>query len=124
MLGGVGTHMRVEAGAWCAAFHCAGMPLEDWLATYDQSRVLMEKGMCLLEAYEEMPPVFGPGADQKCNGRAFISITSVTASGLDHELISEFSSPQDLKDACMASSTIPLVVTSALHREYRGKAVL
>ena len=45
----------------------------------------------------------------QCTGRLFISITVVSLTGFKNRLVSEFTSNQDLFEACLASSTIPFV---------------
>lgn len=48
-------------------------------------------------------------AYKRCCGRLFISISIVTLFGLKNRIISEYTSNDDLFEACCASSTIPFI---------------
>ena len=64
-------------------------------------------------------------AYKKCSGRLFISITVIRNWGrLENVVISEFSSNQDLFEACLASSTIPYITERGGYRLYRGMRVI
>jgi hypothetical protein len=59
-----------------------------------------------------------------CSGRLFISVTRLTMYGFQNEMISEYSSNQDLFECLLASSTIPYVTERSGMRVLRGRYVL
>lgn len=59
-----------------------------------------------------------------CTDRLFISITVLTRYGPVNRIISQFSSNDDLLQACMASSTLPYLTERAGCRTFRGEYVL
>lgn len=56
-----------------------------------------------------MKEMLPENAYQLCTGRLFVSITFLTGWGFENKIISEFTSNEDLFQACLASSTIPYV---------------
>jgi Patatin-like phospholipase len=59
-----------------------------------------------------------------CSDRLFISITVLTRYGPVNKIVSQFSSNDDLLQACMASSTLPYLTERAGCRTFRGEYVL
>lgn len=59
-------------------------------------------------------------AYELCTNRLFISITTITAFGLQNKMISKFNSNDELLQACCASSTIPWVTEPGWYRKFRG----
>lgn len=59
-----------------------------------------------------------------CSGKLFIQITYVTVWGFESGLISEFTSNQDLFEACLASSCIPFMTEKNGLRKFRGRWVI
>ena len=124
-----------SCGAWCAFFIMAGVSTEDWLKSYQLSRMaaLRKPSMTILEIYRDvlwpwLEQALDPDAYLRCSGgRCCISITRfapVTGRPMNW-LVSDFTSNRDLFDACMASSTIPMVTTPGLWApKYRGVRVI
>lgn len=56
-----------------------------------------------------MKEMLPENAYELCNGRLHISITFLTGWGAENKMISEFTSNDDLFQACLASSTIPFI---------------
>jgi hypothetical protein len=122
-----------SAGAWSAMFMAADVSTAHWLKTYTFTRAAMEAGdsSCVLEAYREqilpwLMDVLPPDAYLRCNGRCFLSITVLDKFGFfpRNVIVSEFSSNEDLINACFASSCIPFVVERALGPRFRGQRVV
>ena len=59
-----------------------------------------------------------------CTDRLFISITVLTRYGPVNKIVSQFSSNDDLLQACMASSTLPYLTERGCCRTFRGEYVL
>ena len=84
----------------------------------------------LIDGYRSFIPemlmrIIPEDAYLRCSGRAFISISTVTATGgIANKIVSDFSSNEDLLAACLASCTIPLVSTKQLVSRFRGEVVL
>jgi predicted acylesterase/phospholipase RssA len=121
-----------SAGAWSAMFIAVGISTADWMKTYTFTRAAVESGDSsrVLEAYREqiLPWLFEklpPDAYLRCNGRCFISITVLDKGYLPHNvIISEFTSNEDLVNACFASSCIPFVVERGFGPRFRGQRVV
>lgn len=64
----------------------------------------------------------------RCSGKVFVSITVVDPKkgpgALTNLIVSEFTSRDDLMDACMASSCIPYISDDGLGRKFRGQYVV
>lgn len=115
-----------SAGAWVGLFMLCDFSTANWIETYYLCQERISK--TIHETYEEMWPWaqehLPPNAYEICSGRLFISITEVTWFGLKNHIISEFTSNQDLFEACLASSAIPYLTFPGLIKKYRGMYVL
>ena len=124
-----------SAGAFSAMFMAIGLTSADWLKTYTFTRMAMEAGHSsrVLEAYREqiLPWLCNQlpaDAYKRCSGRCFISITVLgdgRSGWIPHNIIvSEYTSNEDLLNACFASSCIPFVVERTLGPRFRGMRVI
>ena len=59
-----------------------------------------------------------------CTNRLFVSITVLTRYGPVNKIISEYSSNEDLLEACLASSTLPYLTERRGCRTFRGEYVV
>ena len=59
-----------------------------------------------------------------CTNRLFVSITVLTRYGPVNRIVSEFSSNDDLLEACLASSTLPYLTERRGCRMFRGEYVV
>lgn len=115
-----------SAGAWVGLFMLCDFSTSNWIETYYLCRDRITR--TIHDVYEEMWPWaqehLPPNAYEICSGRLFISITEVTWCGLKNHIISEFTSNQDLFEACLASSAIPYLTFPGAIKKYRGMYVL
>jgi hypothetical protein len=122
-----------SAGSWGAMFLLlfmyAGFDNYFWMETFHQAHENPDKP--LLDVYwryyceqlRDNPLLFPADAYKICSGRLFISITELTMTGPKLRIISEFTSNDDLVQACCASSAIPWVTMTEFFRYYRGTYV-
>jgi len=118
-----------SAGAWCSAFYHCGLTTEMWCHSYLKTKLKLDIGLSLLEAYTEINnesfDMFPPDAHERCSGKVFINITTISNFGVvRNTVVSEFATRDDLIDACMASSSIPYLSTAGLGKRYRGELVV
>ena len=59
-----------------------------------------------------------------CTNRLFVSMTVLTRYGPVNRIVSEFSSNDDLLEACLASSTLPYLTERRGCRMFRGEYVV
>jgi hypothetical protein len=115
-----------SAGAWCGLFMLCNLGTEMWVETYYKCRE--RPGMTMHEAYTELWPWMQnhmpENAWEICNGRLFVSVTEVTLFGLKNHMISEYTSNQDVFEACMASSTVPYISLPHMMRRYKDMWVV
>lgn len=115
-----------SAGAWAAMFLLLGITTNDWIETYyacqDRPHVTIH------EAYGSVIPWLKQrlpaNSWEICNHRLHICITEVTLTGFKRHVISEFHSNDDLYEACLASSTIPILSEKSGLRRYRNMWVM
>lgn len=115
-----------SAGAWAAMFLLLGITTNDWIETYyacqDRPYVTIH------EAYESVIPWLKQrlpaNSWEICNHRLHICITEVTMTGLKKHVINEFHNNDDLYEACLASSTIPILSEKAGLRRFRNMWVI
>lgn len=118
-----------SAGAWCAVFMASGLSSTDWLRTYTSTAAAMraESTGHIHAAYREhvwpwLKNALPADAYERCSGRCFLSITVFDP--LPRNLIvSSFTSNDDLFEAALASSLIPLVTSPGLGATFRGMRV-
>lgn len=115
-----------SAGAWCGMFMLTNIGTETWLETYYLCKE--RPNMTMHEAYTDLWPWMRSklphNAYEICSGKLFISITEVTIFGLKNHMISEFSSNDDLFEACLASSTVPYISLPTAMRKFRNMWVI
>lgn len=115
-----------SAGAWGGLFIMTGFSAADWIETYFVCARNLDK--TLLEAYVEIWPfvqtLIPPDAYKQCTGRLFISVTEITMWGLQNRIISEYTSNEDLFQACLASSSIPYLTIRGNYFLFRNKWIL
>ena len=71
-----------------------------------------------------MKDILPEDAYKKCCGRLYISISFFNSWGMiENGIISDFTSNDDLIEACCASSTIPFVTERYGLRRFRGRLV-
>lgn len=116
-----------SAGAWAAMFLILGITIPDWIETYyacqDRQDVVIHEAYSLVIPWlkQRLPK----NSYEICSGRLFISITEISLwGGLQHRVISHFESNDDLYEACLASSTIPILSEKGGLRKYRDMWVL
>jgi hypothetical protein len=115
-----------SAGAWAAMFLLLGITTNDWIETYyacqDRQHVTIH------EAYGSVIPWLKQrlpeNSWQICNHRLHICITEVTLTGFKRHVINEFHNNDDLYEACLASSTIPILSEKSGLRRYRNMWVI
>jgi predicted acylesterase/phospholipase RssA len=115
-----------SAGAWAAMFLLLGITTNDWIETYyacqDRPHVTIH------EAYGSVIPWLKQrlpaNSWEICNNRLHICITEVSLTGLKRHVISEFHNNDDLYEACLASSTIPVLSEKTGLRRYRNMWVI
>lgn len=122
-----------SAGSWAAMFMATGVSNADWLKTYTNTRHAIQAGDSsrILEAYRDqilpwLSSRLPADAWKRCCGRCFISITVLDRFGMlpRNVMISEYTSNEDLVNACFASSCIPFVVEAGLGPRFRGLRVV
>jgi hypothetical protein len=122
-----------SAGAWAAMFMASGVTTAEWLRSYTKTRECFESGDAsrVLQAYREqiLPWIWKrlpSDAYKRCSGRCFISISVLDRFGWlpRNMIVSEYSSNEDLINACFASSCIPFVVEKGLGPRFRGVRVV
>jgi len=115
-----------SAGSWAGMFMLTGISSEAWIETYFAN--MIRPGSHLLEAYRELWPevkkALPHDAYITCTNKLFISLTEITWSGIQNRIVSEFTSNEDLFEACCASSTIPYMSAPIIYANYRGMRVL
>lgn len=125
-----------SAGAWTAFFMAAGLTSSDWLKSYtltarvaQQAKEQGKAPPALMEAYREklwpwLQTVLPPDAHERCSGRLFVTISMLTRTGPRPLVVSQFDSNEELFEACVASSSLPLVTQKkgfgALFKGQRG----
>mmetsp|Transcript_27949 Transcript_27949/g.65048 ORF Transcript_27949/g.65048 Transcript_27949/m.65048 type:complete len:385 (+) Transcript_27949:145-1299(+) len=115
-----------SAGAWVSMFMASGLHPLDWCETYYGS---MNDPALLLDGYRNIIPsmmlkILPDDAYKRCSGRVFISITVMGRMGPRNVIVSEFTSNEDLVNACMASCTIPYITTFGFGEPFRGQRVV
>ena len=103
-----------SAGAWMGLFLCINLTIEQWIETYygcKEGKAM--NNFTVYESYDEivlpwLRNVMPKDAYKQCSGRLFISITTFdTVKGFENMIVSEYSSNEDLINACKSSGTIP-----------------
>jgi hypothetical protein len=112
-----------SAGSWAGMFMLTGFGPANWLETYFHCS--SRPKLTLLEAYEVIWPLvksrLPEDAYKICTGRLFINVTELTWYGtFRNRVISEFSSNEELFQACCASSMIPYVTYPSFSWKLRG----
>lgn len=132
-----------SAGAWTALFMATGMSSADWLATYTltaeasrraeaegkvmgiSSIVKPYKSLPLIEAYRQMWPwmktIMPPDAHKRCTGKLHITITNFVLGRPRAQVISSFASNEELFEACIAASSVPLVTQRGVGTLFRKR---
>ena len=114
-------------------FMASGVSTADWLKTYTFTRAAFDSGDSskVLEAYREqiMPWLqhsLPKDAFLRCRGRCFISISVLDRYGFlpRNIMVSDFTSNDDLVNACFASSCIPFLLETGLGPRFRGMRVV
>ena len=122
-----------SAGAWAAMFMATGVSNADWLKSYTFTRAAFTSGDSsrVLQAYREqilpwLAKRLPSDAYLRCNGCCFISISVLDRAGWlpRNIIVSEYTSNEDLVNACFASSCIPFVVEHGLGPRFRGMRVV
>jgi hypothetical protein len=122
----IGRTAGTSAGAWAAMFLLLGITINDWIETYyacqDRAHLTIH------DAYESVIPWLKQRLPENsweiCNHRLHICITEVTMTGLKRHVINEFHNNDDLYEACLASSTIPILSEKAGLRRFRNMWVM
>jgi hypothetical protein len=100
-----------SAGSWMGLFYCINLSTERWIETYYGCKEM--NYMTIHEAYDEMwvswiRDHIPEDAYIQCSGRLFISITTFDlVRGFENMIVSQYTSNEDLIEACKASGTIP-----------------
>lgn len=116
-----------SAGAWAGFFMIIGISTSFWMETYFACKERDDDVIHVV--YEEVlipriKAVIKEDCYKKLNGRLFISITTLNQLGIPrNEIISEFTSNDDLFSALLASSNIPLLSEPNYVRYFRGALV-
>ena len=115
-----------SAGALCATCLCCNVDPAVWAMSYNELKPGRDlENLSLMDVYRRtwfrVMPV---NAYKLCSGRAFISVTVVTRSGLRNLIVSEFSSNEDLFSAIKASTFIPQLTDRGWSKTFRGHSVL
>lgn len=69
---------------------------------------------------EELLSIIPENAYRICTNKVYITATQVTFYGLKHIIFSKYFSNEDLIDACMASSNMPLFISPYILYKYRN----
>ena len=122
-----------SAGAWTAMFMATELSSADWLATYtltaEAARRAVEEGKSaplLMEAYREevwpwLKTVLPPDAHARCSGRLHVTVTSMEKLRPTPMVISKFESNEELFEACVASSCVPLITQRGMGTRYQDR---
>ena len=122
-----------SAGAWAAMLMATGVSSGDWLRTYTltqaASREAKAKGEsppALMEAYNEvvwpfLKTVLPPDAYKRCSGRLHVTITTLEKMRPTKLTVSQFASNEEIFEACVASSSVPLVTQKGFGQNYQNK---
>lgn len=80
-----------------------------------------KKSSCYFDILrEELLSIIPDNAYQICTNKVYITATQVTIYGLKHIVFSKYYSNEDLIDACMASSNMPLFISPYILYKYRN----
>lgn len=122
-----------SAGAWTAMFMASGFSTSEWLRTYTLTQSIMRQAQeqgraspALMEAYREVMwpwfrTVLPKDAHKRCSGRLFVTITTLDKLRPRKLVVSHFESNEDLFEACVASSCVPLITQRGWGATFRGQ---
>jgi hypothetical protein len=108
-----------SVGAICSVLIACKVTDDQILELYDKIKHNHE---FLLNLRDELKRILPANAYILCTNRVFISMT--TFPFLQNQIISEFNDNDELIDACIASSCMPLFVTNRLYYKFRNKYYL
>ena len=129
----VSRYSGTSAGAWTAMFMATELSSSDWLATFTltakaaQRAAQQGKGQPLLmEAYREtvwpwLKTVLPADAHVRCSDKLHVTITSMEGLKLRPRVVSHFESNEDLFEACVASSCVPMITQRGVGSVYQRK---
>jgi hypothetical protein len=114
----------VSAGAAVAAFMLGGVSVKGSIDGYNYVKSLYynDKDITPVGTIRKwLENLLPDNIAEICNNRLFINVNEVTLTGLKPTVISTYSDKEDVINAVVASSSIPLITISSLYTSWKGK---
>lgn len=119
-----------SVGAWVAVHSAVGMDMDVQRRIYMDMHHAFVTSKCwkvnpslVLRQRDALEKLLPADAYRICSGRCFLSITVLRRGIPQNVIISQFASNADLVNACLASSSIPML-TSPFGFRFRGELVV